>query len=137
MAGVLIADDNPNIRTLLRTFIETQTGFQICGEAHDGQDAIQKARQVQPDLIMLDLAMPRLNGIEAASILRREMPAVRIILFTLHVDSIGKSLAAVIGIDFVLSKDEPLSKLAEHLNRLQPREVSPTPAKKSVIATDA
>jgi DNA-binding NarL/FixJ family response regulator len=120
MAGILIADDNANIRELLRTFIESQTEFKVCGEASNGVDVLDKAKALQPDVVLLDLAMPRLNGVEAASVLKRTNPGARLILFTMHVDGLGKTLATAIGIDFVLSKEEKITKLAEHLKTLKP-----------------
>jgi DNA-binding NarL/FixJ family response regulator len=116
--SILIADDNSAIRTLLRTFVETQTGFKVCGEAHDGQDAIEKTNKLRPDVVLIDLAMPRLNGIEASSIIKRTIPEINIILFSFHVEQLGRSLASIIGIDFVLSKGEPLTKLADYLKVL-------------------
>jgi CheY-like chemotaxis protein len=68
MAGILICDDNPNIRYLLRVFVESQTPFKICGEADHGPEAIEKARVLQPDLILVDLSMPVMTGAEAASV---------------------------------------------------------------------
>ena len=118
--SILIADDNPAIRSLLRSYVESQTGFKACGEAYDGVDAIEKAKQLQPDVVLIDLSMPRLNGLEAASILKRTMPATKVILFSFHVEHLGRSLAKIVGVDFVLSKDEPLSKLADHLRTLLP-----------------
>jgi DNA-binding NarL/FixJ family response regulator len=123
MPGVLIADDSANIRCLLRTFVESH-GFEVCGEVSNGVEAIDKAKELQPDLVLLDLVMPRLNGIEAASVIKRMTPSVHLILFTLKVDGLGKSLASAIGIDFVLSKEESITKLAEHLKMLMP--IQPT-----------
>jgi DNA-binding NarL/FixJ family response regulator len=120
MPGILIADDNSNIRLLLRTFIENQTAFKVCAEASSGVEAIKKAKELVPDVVLLDLAMPNLNGIEAASVLKRAIPGVRLILFTMKVDGLGRSLASAIGIDFVLSKEESITKLAEHLKSLIP-----------------
>src|SRR5712664_535736 len=120
MPGILIADDNPNIRLLLRTFIETQTAFKVCAEASSGVEAVEKAKELLPDVVLLDLAMPNLNGIEAASILKLSIPGVRLILFTMKVDGLGRSLASAIGIDFVLSKEESINKLVEHLKNLIP-----------------
>src|ERR1700682_1560165 len=90
--GLLIVDDNSNIRYLIRSFIESM-GYTVCGEAVDGVDAIEKATELQPDLILLDMLMPRMNGIEAAAALKRSMPRVPIILFSMNVDSIGKTVA--------------------------------------------
>jgi len=58
MGGILIVDDNANMRHLLRSFVETNTEFEVCGEAENGPDAIEKAKELQPDLILLDLTLP-------------------------------------------------------------------------------
>ena len=118
MLDILIADDNSNIRQLLRTYVETQAGCRVCGEAGSGADALEKAKSLNPDVVILDLAMPMLNGIEAASVLKRAMPKARVVLFTMKVDGLGKTLANAIGIDFVLSKEESIHKLAEYLKSL-------------------
>jgi two-component system response regulator DesR len=120
MPGVLIADDNANIRVLLRTFIENQTPFKVCAEAKSGVEAIEKAKEFLPDVALLDLAMPDLNGIEVASVLKAAVPGIKLILFTMKVDGLGKSLASAIGIDFVLSKEESITKLTDHLKSLIP-----------------
>ena len=120
MPGVLIADDSANIRVLLRTFIETQTGFKVCAEAKSGVETIEKAKELLPDVALLDLAMPDLNGIEVASVLKRAVPGIKLILFTMKVDGLGRSLASAIGIDFILSKEESITKLTEHLKSLIP-----------------
>ncbi len=65
----------------LRTYVENRTLFEVCGEAAHGMDAIEKAKQLQPDLILLDLSMPIMTGAEAAVILKRTMPRIKIILF--------------------------------------------------------
>jgi DNA-binding NarL/FixJ family response regulator len=115
---VLIADDSPTIRTLIRTFLESQAGVGVCGEAIDGVDAIEKAKELKPDLIVLDLAMPRMNGAEAASVLKRLMPDVPIILFTMYEDLMVKSRAAAFGVDLVLSKPDGISQMVEHVQHL-------------------
>jgi len=68
---ILIVDDHEPIRKLVRAFLESEGGFSVCGEAVDGYDAIDKAQELKPDLIILDLAMPRMNGIHAASKIKR------------------------------------------------------------------
>jgi DNA-binding NarL/FixJ family response regulator len=118
MPGILIADDNRSIRLLLRSFVETRTKFTVCGEAENGTDAIEKAQQLQPDLVLLDLSMPLLNGAEAAVVLKRIVPQTKIILFTMHADNVGRMLMTAAGVDLVLSKAEGLVKLDEHLNAL-------------------
>src|SRR5258706_16432564 len=118
MAGILICDDNPNIRYLLRVFVESQTSFKVCGEAGHGTEAIEKAKKLQPELILLDLNMPVLNGAEAAGVLKAMLPRTKIILFSMHMDTVPRSLAAAIGIDLALSKSDGITKLGEHLKKL-------------------
>jgi|HubBroStandDraft_6_1064221.scaffolds.fasta_scaffold706574_1 two-component system response regulator EvgA len=115
--GLLIVDDDAVVRSALRSFVEAD-GYQVCGEAANGVEAIERARELQPDLVLLDLAMPRLNGAEVAGILKREMPRVQIILFTMYADQFGEKLASAIGVRVVLSKPEGLSVLGEHLKAL-------------------
>jgi DNA-binding NarL/FixJ family response regulator len=112
VARLLIVDDNPSIRYLIRFLLEQQ-GYEICGEAEDGLQAIDSAKQLKPDLILLDVCMPKLGGPEAASILKRVLPKTRIILFTLFDDTIGQELAAAIGVDLVLSKTDGMAKLLQ------------------------
>jgi DNA-binding NarL/FixJ family response regulator len=83
---ILVVDDNPSIRYLLRVFVESKTAFTVCGEAGHGAEAIEQAKRLQPDLILLDLSMPVMNGAEAAVILKKTMPQMKIILFTMHAD---------------------------------------------------
>jgi DNA-binding NarL/FixJ family response regulator len=116
--NILIADDNAGVRTLIRTYLEMQTEFEICGEATDGVDAIEKIKELKPDLILLDLAMPKMNGAEVASIIKRTMPTVPIILFSVHGKKIGKSLASAVGVDIVLSKADGITNLVESVKSL-------------------
>jgi DNA-binding NarL/FixJ family response regulator len=115
---LLICDDNPNIRYLLRVYVESRTPFDVCGEAAHGREAIEKAKQLQPDLILLDLSMPVMTGAEAAVILKAAVPRMKIILFSMHTDNFSRSLGTAIGIDLTLSKSDGISKLADHLHAL-------------------
>jgi CheY-like chemotaxis protein len=115
--GILVVDDNANIRHLLRVFVET-SGFKVCGEAENGADAIEKAKELRPDLVLLDLTMPIMTGTEAAPILKRMMPQVKIILFTMHADGMSKSMPAASGVDVVIAKSDSIKKLREHLTAL-------------------
>lgn len=118
MAGILIVDDNPGIRYLLRVFVETQTPYKVCGEAGHGSEAIEQAKRLKPDLILLDLSMPVLGGAEAASIIKRTIPDTKIILFSMHMDSVPRSLAKAVGVDLAFSKMNGIKKLGEHLKVL-------------------
>src|SRR6266404_653152 len=115
---LLICDDNPNIRYLLRAYVESRTPFEVCGEAEHGREAFEKAKELKPDLILLDLSMPVMTGAEAAVILKRAIPRIKIILFSMHTDDVSKSLGTAIGIDLTLSKSDGISNLANHLHAL-------------------
>jgi CheY-like chemotaxis protein len=108
--NILVVDDNEAVRTAIRTLIEDSQGLRVCGEAVDGLDAIEKTRDLQPDLILLDLAMPKLNGAMTASVIRRMMPKVPIILFTMYEDAADK-LGEAVGVDMVIGKPDGLHNL--------------------------
>lgn len=106
MTRVLIVDDNPALRREIRRQLES-AGLEVCGEASDGIEGLEKAREVRPDLVILDVAMPRLNGIDAARELRKVQPRLPVILHTLHADII-RSQGLPEGVDEVVAKGEPL-----------------------------
>src|SRR6266478_6264216 len=115
---VLIADDSASMRLSVRMLLEGRnTELMVC-EAFDGIDAIRKAKTSQPDLILLDLAMPRLNGAEAAYVLKNDMPETPVILFTMTDLNIG-SMCAAIDVDFI-SKADGIPKLLERVDALFP-----------------
>ncbi len=107
---ILVSDDGDSVRDIIGLFLE-HAGFEVCGEAADGVEAIEQAKKLKPDLIVLDLVMPRMNGVEAASILNQTMPTVPIVLLTLYQNLIGPSLASAIGVKAILDKTEGLDKL--------------------------
>lgn len=115
---ILLVDDSDMCRRVTRLFLESQPDLEVCGEAVDGVDAIEKAKQLKPDLILLDLAMPRMNGVEAASVLKSMMPRMPIVMFTLYKELLGNSLTSKIGIDAVLSKPDGGWKLVECVRSL-------------------
>ena len=122
--NVLIVDDSPDVRHIVRTFLERDIAFAVCGEAPDGLEAIKKAEELKPDLVLLDLSMPGMNGIETAMVLRRLLPKVHIVLFSNYTDQLGTTLASAVGIDLVLSKGS-LADMAKSLKSLPPRRGSP------------
>jgi DNA-binding NarL/FixJ family response regulator len=110
---ILIVDDSYIIRKFVHEYFETQTEFSVCGEAVDGLDAIDKARELCPDLIILDASMPRMSGLQAAPILRSIDHNVPIILFTMHAEAIAGPDAVAAGITSVISKMESISELSK------------------------
>src|SRR3984957_15946838 len=87
--SILIVDDSPQIRKLVRTYFDRETDFQICGEGIDGLDAIEKATELHPDLIILDESIPRMDGLKAARILRSMAIGAPIFFFTLPAETIS------------------------------------------------
>lgn len=119
---ILVADDSECVRSILRKSLETQPSLQVCGEAVDGTDAIEQGQKLKPDLVMLDLAMPGLNGIETASILRKRLPDVPIVLFTIHEtasgDAVGSAAAMAVGVTATISKHEGLAAVLKCVREL-------------------
>jgi len=127
---VFIADDNKTVRNILK-FLLTQrtTDLEVCGEAANGVQAVVKGRALNPDLILLDLAMPEMDGAEAASILKKLIPDVPIILFTMYGENIGQYLKSAIGVDAVLSKPDGVTVLFEAIDSVfagNPPPIDPT-----------
>ena len=116
--SILVVDDSDVTRKITRLFLEVQVGLEVCGEAVDGIDAIEKAKKLKPDLILLDVAMPRMNGITAASAIKGLMPQVPIVLFTMYKETLGNALSSVAGIDAIFSKSDGGWKLVECVRTL-------------------
>lgn len=138
---VLIADDSGTVRSIVKIFIEKRTNLEVCGEAADGQEAVEKTRVLRPDLVLLDLSMPKMNGAEAASLIKKSSPSVRIILFTMYSENIGRSLTAAIGVEAVLSKPDGMAALVKTIGEvLDTPRAPPSPVistASSVSATSA
>jgi DNA-binding NarL/FixJ family response regulator len=113
---VLIADDSQLVRQVIKNVLAERTDVAVCGEAVNGLEAVEKARILKPDLVLLDLAMPEMNGAEAASVLKMTMPEVRLILFTMYSENIGRYLTSAIGVDAVLSKPDGMTALAKAID---------------------
>ncbi len=81
---ILIADDHELIRQGARKLLEAQTGWEVCGEASTGREAIEKAKELKPDIVVLDLSMPDLNGLEATRQIVKALPQTEVLILTLH-----------------------------------------------------
>jgi DNA-binding NarL/FixJ family response regulator len=110
---ILVADDSDAIRKVVHTYLADRD-FDVCGEAVDGEDAIEKARTLKPDLILLDVAMPRTNGVEVAHVLKDTMPDLRIVLFTMYSEALARtSPRNRLPVDAVIAKADGMSRLEE------------------------
>ena len=116
--GILIVDDSESVRLAIRIVIETSTKFRVCGEATDGVEAVGKATELNPDLVIMDLAMPQMNGVVAANLLKKQIPEIPIVLFTIYADELRNSLPTALGVTMVLSKTDGFVPLVDCLNGL-------------------
>ena len=115
---ILIVDDSPVFRKLLRKALEIEAGWQVCGEAVNGKEGIELAQRTLPDLIVLDLSMPVMNGLEAARILGQQMPHIPVIIFTSFCTPRIESEMLKAGVTKVISKTGPLTDLTKSIHCL-------------------
>ena len=117
---ILVADDSDTVRKVICTCLK-ERNFQVCGDAVDGKDVIEKARMLKPDLVLLDLAMPRTNGIVVASVLKEMMPHVRIVMFTMYCEAVRRTFSPKgIAVDAVISKADGMLGLINCIQNLLP-----------------
>jgi DNA-binding NarL/FixJ family response regulator len=115
---VLIVDDSAMVRRAVRRFFDSDSHFEVCGEARHGREALEKVSELRPDLIILDLWMPVMNGLEAAPLLLKTLPHVRIILFTSYEDAEVHRLSRRVGIHAVVSKSNAATRLVSQAHTL-------------------
>ena len=115
---ILLVDDRDFERFAIRAAVEGLTNFQVCGEARNGIEALEKASELQPDLVVMDLAMPLMDGLEAASQLKNILPRVPIVMLTLYADELKGTKLSSRGVATVLSKVDGLAPLVECLKTL-------------------
>jgi CheY-like chemotaxis protein len=105
--SIFIVDDSSDIRAGIRRQLEV-SGFEVCGEAGDGIDALDKLSRLRPDLIILDMSMPRMNGVDAARQLKYMCPNVPVILYTAFADVFRRKQALPEGVSEIVAKGENL-----------------------------
>ena len=111
--SVLIAEDHAATRQAICSLFTSQEDFEVCGDAENGQEAVEIAQVLRPDLIVLDLSMPVMDGIATARALRQLMPALPIIVFSEYSDVLSEREARSEGISALVSKAEPVSVLLD------------------------
>jgi|SRR5437667_10522071 len=118
MKFILIADDSAAIRDALRELLEGEADWRVCGEAENGREAIQQAEQLHPDLIVLDLSMPVMNGLEAGRQLKILLPTVPLVMWTTFNVPAVELEARAAGFDAVQSKSEGVPVLIDRIQKL-------------------
>jgi DNA-binding NarL/FixJ family response regulator len=117
-ARLLIVDDHEIFRRGLRALLEPSSEWQICGEAVDGMDAVEQCKSLKPDIVVLDVSMPRLNGLEAARLIRRENSESKIIIITQHDSPQIRTAAFEAGARAFVTKSAVGSELVTALRNL-------------------
>ncbi len=115
---ILIADDHDVVRTGVSALLSMNSQWQVCGEAVNGQEAVEKVQKLRPDLILLDIAMPVMDGIEAAREIRRIAPAIKILILSLHEFHQLEVIARQAGADVFVMKEEAVTSLTKAVERL-------------------
>jgi DNA-binding NarL/FixJ family response regulator len=108
-ARILIADDSPLVRKSIRRLLETNPEWEVCGEAANGQEAINQAMVLTPDIIVLDLVMPVMDGLQAARRMAVIAPKVPTVMLTMYASDQLRTQASEIGIQSVVSKSQTSS----------------------------
>ncbi len=101
---VLIADDNPIIRRIVRSTLQANPHFEVCGEAENGAEAIEQAKKLKPDVVVLDISMPVLNGFEAAREIKKTVPESAIVILSQNADRRFVEVAKKIGAQAYVAK---------------------------------
>ncbi len=108
---ILIVDDHELVRRGLRSILVTRPEWEICGEAADGSDAIEKARNLKPDIVLLDITMPQMNGLDAARIIRRDVPRAKVIIVSQYEGAEMRTRALDAGAQGYVSKSDAARQL--------------------------
>jgi len=111
MTRIVLADDNAESRRRLRRLLELQEGFEVVGEAGDGREAIVLARALRPDIMLMDLRMPSLDGFSAACSIVRELPVTRIFILTADAGELDQAEVQRRGLQGLLTKDHSVSEI--------------------------
>ncbi len=123
-ARILIVDDHEIFRRGLRSLLETHPDWDVCGEATDGQEAVEKSKDLQPDVVVLDITMPRLNGLDATGMIRKEVPNAKVVILSQHQPGLMKQVALTAGAGAYVTKSEVSRELLaaiEGLISLEPK----------------
>src|SRR5215510_8657076 len=133
---ILLADDHTLVREGLKKIIEAQPGWQVVGEAADGRQAVSQALELKPDLVIVDLAMPQLSGVDAISQIVRRLPSTRVLVLSMHADEVYVTRAIKAGAHGYLLKDSAGTDLLRAVTALTQNKSFFSPAVSRVMLDD-
>jgi len=113
MCRILVVDDNETVRRSIRTLLGSREGWFVCGEAADGLQAVQEAKSLRPDLIIMDVSMPKMNGLDAAVIILREVRESRILIISQNDPDIARRQTVEANVHGFVAKFNIHSELIE------------------------
>ena len=115
---VLIVDDDPRMRAYIRDLLSTESDICVLGEAKDGEEAIRLVQQLRPGVVLMDLAMPRMGGLDALRRTKREMPWTKVVMVTVHGEDAYRRAALALGADAFIVKKRLRGELLPLLRRI-------------------
>jgi DNA-binding NarL/FixJ family response regulator len=115
---VLIVDDMPQVRQDLRTFLNLTLDIEVVGEAANGIEAIRQTEILKPDVVLIDLEMPQLDGLQASRKIKNNDPQCKIIALSIHGGITVRQQSLLFGIDYFVIKGEPLEDLIKTIHNL-------------------
>ena len=121
---ILIVDDVPQVRRELRTLLPLLDAIDIVGEAENGQDAIELAAALQPDVILMDVEMPVVDGLAATRLIKQQCPQCRVIILSIHDDEAVRARARSAGADDFVDKGAPLAALLQAIQTISTERTS-------------
>jgi DNA-binding NarL/FixJ family response regulator len=118
---ILVADDHEAIRRGMRALLETQDGWRVCGEAENGQEAVEKTKALNPDIVIMDISMPVLSGFGAARLIKEHFPNVPILAYSMYRSDAFLQEARRIGLGGYVAKSEDGPTLLMAVDAVQNR----------------
>ena len=115
---LLVVDDLEHVRQGLRTILELAEGLKVVGEASNGLEAIQQVNQLQPDVVLMDLVMPQLDGLEATERIKAQHPSTGVIMITIHDSEEAREQATKAGVDAFLAKGTDTEALIQTIQNV-------------------